>query len=574
MPDGDLRLADLHPAEPSRRTLAASYAAIGAMLDRDDRTGALAAWDALRREHAEWAALAQIRFFQDTEDADAIRLRALADNLDPVVKGYDTAIKTRLLDGDRAMLRGEVGPHVVALWEADRRTFADAVADRLEEEQSLAARYTAVTSAARITVEGTTVNLSGIDPFAESLDRDVRHRTARARWDFFAAASAEIDGIFDRMVSIRTGIARELGDADFVALAYRRMRRLDYGPEEVARYRDEIVSHVVPLLSALVAERRAEEGWECFHAWDRPLLDPLGNPRPIGTPDTLLDAGDTMFGRMDDRIADLYRRMRAGGFLDLLTRPTKAPGGFCEAFPTTGMPFIFANFNGTHHDIDVLTHEMGHAIQAHESRILPTIDTLSPTMEAAEINSMALELLTAPHAELLVGDAAADRYRRGQLVTFLDLMAHCALGDHFQHEIYAHPDLSPSERHAVWKRLERRYTPWMDWGDVAYPAMGGSWQATLHFFLVPFYLIDYALAACCALQFWAAAREDRAGTLDTYMALAAQGGSAPFGTLVRTAGLASPFEPGVLAGIVREVERALAVGQKARSFAPGTPSKA
>ncbi len=558
MPDGDLRLVDLHPREPSRETLRARYTAIDALLDGDDRPAALAAWDALRREHAEWAVLAQIRFFQDTESADAIRSRALADSLDPVVKGFDTAIKARLLDEDRASLLRLVGPHVVALWETDRGTFTEAVADRLEEEQALAARYTAVTAAARITVEGETVNLSGLDPFSESLDRGVRHRAARAKWGFFAAASAELDDVFDRMVSIRTGIARALGDRDFVALAYRRMRRLDYGPDDVARYRDEIVSHVVPLLSALVEKRRGEEGWERFHAWDWPLLDPLGNPKPVGTPETLLDAGATMFARMDDRIAALYGRMREGGFLDLLNRPTKAPGGFCEAFPVAGVPFIFANFNGTHHDIDVLTHEMGHAIQAHESRALPTIDTLSPTMEAAEINSMALELLTAPHAELLVGESAADRYRRGQLVTFLGLMAQCALGDHFQHEVYAHPELSAAERHAVWRRLERRYAPWTDWGDVAYPATGGAWQATLHFFLVPFYLIDYALAASCALQFWAGARNDRTGALERYMALAARGGSAPFGALVREAGLRSPFEPGVLAGLVRDVERALA----------------
>ncbi len=558
MPNGDLRLADLRFPEPTPDTIALRYDAVVSLLDRGARADALAAWDALRREHAAWATLARIRFQQDTTDDEAKRVRALSDSLDPVVRGHDTAIKARLLDGDRAGLEREVGTHLVRLWEADRGSFAPVVADRLEREQNLAARYQEVTAAARLTIEGETVNLSGVAPFAESLDREVRHRAARAKWAFFATAGDELDRIFDEMVALRHGVARALGDRDFVALAYRRMRRLDYGPADVARYRDEIATHVVPLLARRMEQRRRDNGWARSHAWDEPLIDPLGNPKPVGGEEALVAAGQTMFERMDARIAALYRHMNAGGFLDLATRPSKAPGGFCETFATHGMPFIFANFNGTSDDIDVLTHEVGHAVQMFESRGQPGIDLLEPTAEAAEINSMALELLTAPHAALLVGPDAAERFRRVQLTNFLRIMTGCALGDHFQHEVYARPEASPAERHAIWKRLEARYTPWMDWGDIAHPAKGGSWQSTLHFYVVPFYMIDYALAACCALQFWLRARDDRQGALDAYMALAGRGGSASFGELVRSAGLASPFELGVLADCVREVERALA----------------
>ena len=83
------------------------------------------------------------------------------------------------------------------------------------------------------------------------------------------------------------------------------------------------------------------------------------------------------------------------------------------------MPFIFANFNGTHHDIGVFTHEMGHAFQCWESRHLPGIDLLWPTMESAEIHSMGLEFLSHPHIALLVGEDAAERFRRMHLITSL-----------------------------------------------------------------------------------------------------------------------------------------------------------
>jgi M3 family oligoendopeptidase len=250
--------------------------------------------------------------------------------------------------------------------------------------------------------------------------------------------------------------------------------------------------------------------------------------------------------------------MNEGGFLDLKTRPSKAPGGFCDVFPTVGMPVIFANFNGTHEDISVFTHEMGHALQGYESRNIGNIDTLWPTIEVCEIHSMSLEMLTYPQMGLLVGDDAVARYQKMHLESFLRLLVDCALGDHFQHEVYANPDATPAERHAMFRALERRYMPWRDYGDIAYAETGATWQHVLHYFLVPFYYIDYALACCCALQFWVAARHDPKQALERYFALCAKGGSASFLKLLESAALASPFDPGVLSGVVKEAEAILA----------------
>ena len=152
--------------------------------------------------------------------------------------------------------------------------------------------------------------------------------------------------------------------------------------------------------------------------------------------------------------------MRAGGFLDLKNRPGKAGGGFCTSFPTVGAPYIFANFNGTHHDIGVFTHEMGHAFQNWQSRDQPGVDYLWPTMEAAEIHSMGLEFLTYPVIDRLVGQGEADRFRRMHLIGALAFLPYGVCVDHFQHEVYANPDATPAERHAMWQRLERIYMPW------------------------------------------------------------------------------------------------------------------
>lgn len=548
-----LRFAEISAPRPDKESLAAAHAAIATMLDAGDRAGALTRWDQARREYETWSALVHLTFAQDTTDKDAVAAREYADALAPEAATHETALKRRLLeDPDRAGLEALAGAHAVALWQTDITTFDPAIAAESEEESRLGARYTALLAGAKLSVHGQEVNLSGLAPFAEDRDRALRHEAEAARWSFFATHGEELDSIYDGLVKLRTTMARKLGDATFTPLAYRRMRRLDYGAADVARYREAVAAHVTPLVARILEQRRARQGWDRLMFWDEALIDPAGNPKPIGGHDTLVAAAQEMFARMDPRLAAFYAMMRDGGFLDLKNRPGKAGGGFCTAFPSVGAPFIFANFNGTHHDIGVFTHEMGHAFQCWESRALPGVDYLWPTMEAAEIHSMGLEYLTHPQMGLLVGDAAADRYRAMHLISALAFLPYGVCVDHFQHEVYANPDATPAERHAMWQRLERLYMPWTDYGDLAYPAMGGRWQAKGHIYNAPFYYIDYTLALCVALQFWVWSRRDPRAALDAYVALCGRGGSMPFQGLVASAGLTSPFAPGALEAAVAE----------------------
>jgi M3 family oligoendopeptidase len=553
-----IHLSDITAPAPSPDSLAAEHAAIDALLDNGQLQAALAQWDQQRRDYATWVALAQLRFQQDTADETAKAVRERADELGPVATGHEIAIKRRLLDSaDRKALEAAVTPQVVRLWEADVTTFDPIIAARLEEENKLTAAYTELTASARLQIRGQEVNLSGLQPFAENLDREIRREAAQAEWQFFQQNGEKLDGIYGQLVQLRTSMAGDLGYENFIELGYKRMRRTDYDAADVARYRDEIVRTVVPLLSRLMERRRRSQGWDTLYAWDEPLIDPKGNPAPQGDHDTLVAAGQELFDRMDGRLGGFFKLMNEGGFLDLKTRPSKAPGGFCDAFPSVGMPVIFANFNGTYQDISVFTHEMGHALQVYESRNIGSLDTLWPTTEACEIHSMSLEMLSYPHMGLLVGDDAVERFQRMHLEGFLTLLVDCALGDHFQHEVYANPQATPAERHAIYRQLERRYLPWRNYGDIAYAEMGATWQRVLHYFLVPFYYIDYALACCCALQFWVAARRDPKAALERYLALCAKGGSASFLALLESADLASPFEPGVLSAVVKEAEAIL-----------------
>ena len=554
------RYGDITEPKPTQAGLAKAYEAIYAALDRGERTAALTEWDTLRRHYDTWSSLVHLRFAQDTTDATARADRDYADALSPEAADLEVALKRRLLaDKDRAEIAASVGEHALRMWDTDVTTFNPAIKPDLEEEARLSARYTELLASAKLEIAGQTVNLAGLGPFAENPDRSIRHEAERVRWGFFAANAEALDELYDQLVKLRHGMAVKLGFPSYTPLGYRRLRRVDYGPDEVARYREQVVQHVVPLVARLLEARRAENGWDRLRFWDEALVDPAGNPKPVGDHDTLVDAAQAMFDGMDPRLASFYRLMRDGGFMDLKNRPGKAGGGFCTSFPTQGVPFIFANFNGTHHDIGVFTHEMGHAFQNWESRDQPGVDYLWPTMEAAEVNSMGLEFLSHPAIGNLVGEAAADRFRRMHLIGALAFLPYGVCVDHFQHEVYANPDASPADRHAMWSRVEKLYMPWTDYGDLDFLTKGGRWQAKPHIYGSPFYYIDYTLAQCCAMQFWVKSRHDYKAAMEAFVQLCAQGGSAPFQDLVRAAGLVSPFDDGALRDVVREAAAVLGI---------------
>jgi M3 family oligoendopeptidase len=553
-----MRFDTITARRATRDALTADYQRINTELDAGDNAAAVRDWEQVRRELETWSALTSLRFEQNTEDTAAKAELDYRDELMPFATGLEIAFKRRLLALDKSVTEPLTGAHALRLWETDVTTFVPEIEADLADESKLVAKYTELMAAAQIDVGGAVVNLSGLAPYLQDTDRSVRERAERARWAYFEAHGGQFDRLYDELTRLRAGMATKLGFANYTELAYRRMRRVDYSAADVARYREAVLAHVVPLVARLIEDRRAQFGWDKVRAWDEHLIDPQGNVEPAGDEAFMRDGAQTMFEAMDPELAAFFETMNKGGYLDLDNRPAKAPGGFCTSFPTAGMPFIFANFTGTHGDIDVFTHEMGHAFQNYASRDQPGFDYLWPTMESAEIHSMSLEHLAYPHIDALVGAAEAARYRRMHLIQSLAFLPYGVLVDHFQHEVYAHPEATPAARHAMWKRLEAQYLPWRDYGDIAYGAKGGRWQAQPHIYGSPFYYIDYTLALCCALQFWVKSRHDYKAAMADYVALCRRGGAAPFQELVASAGLISPFAPGALEDVVREAASMLA----------------
>ena len=514
-------------------------------------------WDKLRREIETWSALVYLRFNQDTGNAEYKAEREYCDELSPRLTDLDVRIKRLLLaSSHRAALEQKFGKQAFALWEADIMAFDPKIEQHLVRENKLQAEYGELTAAAQVEFRGEKHNLSGIVKFREAADRRTRHDAEAVRWQWFADNRPVLDRIFDDLVKLRHEMACQLGHKDYIELGYKRMKRVDYSQADVEQFRAEVRQHLVPLGVELRQRQTKSLGVDKLMFWDDAVYDLAGNPAPKGDHDWMVERAQKMFDAMHPDLASFFRLMREAKLTDLKNRDRKSPGGFCTSFPMYGLPYIFANFNGTKHDVEVFTHEMGHAYQGYQSRHQPLIDYLWPTYESCEIHSMGLEFLTWPQMEqFFEGDA--DRFRRIHLTQGLLFIPYGVAVDHFQHLVYAKPDATPAERHAMWQEMERTYLPWRDYGDLPHLPSGGFWQFQRHIYLSPFYYIDYTLAQTCALQLWVRAQKDAKGTLDAYNALCARGGEAPFQDLAKSAGLVSPFQAGCLRDVAAQARKVL-----------------
>ncbi|HPG43935.1 MAG TPA: M3 family oligoendopeptidase, partial [Acholeplasmataceae bacterium] len=367
----------------------------------------------------------------------------------------------------------------------------------------------------------------------------------------FEDNEAQFDRIYDDMVKVRTKIAKELGYENFVQLGYDRFGRTDYNAKDVKAYRDQIYQDIVPLVTELTARKAKRLGIENPKSYDLALSFLSGNPTPKGDRAWQVNIAKNMYDEMSPETSKFFNFMLEKDLLDLDSKAGKQGGGYCTFIANYQAPFIFANFNGTSHDVDVLTHEAGHAFQVYSSKdLIP--EYRWPTMEAAEIHSMSMEFLAWPWiGNFFLEDT--DKYKFTHLAGAVSFLPYGVAVDEFQHEVYENPNMTPDERKQAWRRIEKKYLPFKDYGDDAFMEKGTYWFRQGHIFGSPFYYIDYTLAQVCAFQYWIKSQEDHAKALESYIKLCKLGGSKSFLGLVKAAELKNPFVNGTVKEIVKPI---------------------
>lgn len=498
-------------------------------------------WDRTRRKTLTWQHLVELQFNQDTSDPLRSERMKQCDRLSPQLIELDNSIKDLALHGPhREQLLSSFGSQVFELWKAECLAFAPAIKDHLVAEADLVADYNSLLSSARIGFHQQTWTLEGIDQFRFSHDRDLRHGSMQAKWEWLGQQGQQLDDQFAQLVRLRDTMAKTLGFGDYREMGYLKRCRIDYGPDDVESFRNQVRAHVIPFCQELLGERARKMGIDQVMFWDESVHSTRKPPAPGGDHRWILEHAGPMFTELCPQIGDFHAMMCQMDLFDLPNRPNKAGGGFCTDFPEHGIPYIFANLNSTADDVRVFIHEMGHAYQGFCSRNQPLYEYVWPTYETCEIHSMGLEFMAFPVVEHLI-PVDSDRYCREHVIDSFLFLPYAVAVDHFQHRVYETPSATPNERLAMWKEMERLYLPWRDYGDLPRLPEGGRWQLQRHIYMEPFYYIDYALALCCALQLWRGSRKNMPETLSRYQFLCDAGGTLPCQTLVSTAGLDSPF---------------------------------
>lgn len=501
----------------------------------------------LSEEYSTMGSLAYVRHTIDTRDEFYEAENDFYDENGPVVSDILNKINRSMLASKfRAELEEVFGSLLFINTEISVRCFSSGIVELAAEENRLQSEYQKLFASATVEWEGETLPLPMLGKYKQSPDREIRKKAFLKDAEFFDSHREEFDTLYDKLVKLRNNQARMLGYENFIQMGYDRLGRNCYGPAEVAAFRKQIKENIVPIVSALKAEQKKRIGVECLHLYDNEVMFKEGNVKPHGNSEEILQSGVQMYREMSPETAEFINFMSENELYDLLSKQGKAPGGYCTDFAKYKAPFIFSNFNGTSGDVDVLTHEAGHAFayyRASRKGILPSY--ISPTIEACEVHSMTMEFLTAPWHEKFF-EEETPRYEYSHAADALNFIPYGCMVDEFQHMMYENEELTPEERNKIWLELEAKYRPHLDLSDLPFYSRGGGWQRQLHIYLYPLYYIDYCMAQTVAFCFFAEALADREAAFQKYLAFVDGAGTMTFEQLVRTAGLKPPYEEGAL----------------------------
>lgn len=473
----------------------------------------------------------------------------------PMMKKYSKALVSSKW---RPQLEEAYGKLMFTKAENDIRNQSLLIIPDMIKENNICLEYRKLTSSCSVEYNGEQCNFYGLLKYMEDPDREIRKGAFEKFAGIYKEIAPKLDDIYDRLIKVRCRMAKKLGYPDYISYIYKQRERFDYTPEDVEKFRRQIREVVVPACEKIYKRQAERIGVDKIKCYDENYMFPEGNPTPSGTTEEKVALAREMYRELSPETGEFFDFMCDYQLFDLETKPNKDVGGYCTALPDYLAPFIFSNFNGTGADVDVLTHEAGHAFEGYTAaRSLPLTGMCFSTSEINEIHSMSMEHFTYPWMEKFFGDDA-DRRRYSHLTGALLTVPYLVSVDAFQHKVFENPGMSHDDRRKVWKEIEETYMPWRDYDGEEYMSSGGFWMQKLHIFLHPFYYVDYALAQMGAFEYYGMMKQDYKKAWEGYLNLCRSGGSRGYFDTLRFAGLSIPFEDGTVqkaAGhVIEEIE--------------------
>ena len=475
------------------------------------------------------------------------------DEITPLISKYANDYSKVLYESPfRSYLEDKISKVAFKNIELQNKSIDDKILPLMQEENALISKYDKLIASAKIPFNGEELNISLLRKYLTDKDRDTRKRAWKALSEYFLSVTDQIDDIYDQLVKNRTKQAKELGYDNYVELGYNRMMRNAYRRAEVENFRKQVKESFVPFVVKIQEERKEQIGVDELKYYDNDMFFKNGNPAPTGTPEEIMKAGQQMYAELSPETKEFFDFMIENELFDVLGRKTKKAGGYMDFLPKYKSPIIFANFNGTSGDVDVITHECGHAFQGYVTRNDEITEHNDLTMETAEIHSMSMEYFTYGWMDRFFGDRSED-YLKMHLQDSITFIPYGCMVDEFQHIVYDNPDMTPAERKNVWKELEKTYRPWLDFDGDEFFGEGGYWQRQGHIFWNPFYYIDYVLASVVAMQFKVWMDKDYKDAWNHYLQLCKLSAKNFYEEELAEVGLKSPFKDGTIDDLVKNM---------------------
>ena len=541
-----MKFSDMKYVRPDMEAMKAASEkaanAISTAASADEAAAAYLEWDKISGGYNTMYSLCYIRHTINTEDKFYSDENEFFDTSNPTFTEYGQAVSKALSESPfRKELEKRFGRVMFLNTDIFLKSFSPKIIPEMQEDNRLTTEYEKLIASAQIEFDGKTLTLSQLTPYKQSPDDSIRHKAWAAESGFYKEHADELDRIYDDLVRVRNAEAVKMGFADYVPLGYLNMCRSSYNALDVEKFREAVIKYIVPQADRLYREQAERLGvkYPLKYA-DTPVSYRDGNAVPKGSPEDILEAGRRFYRKLSPLTAEFFDFMMENELMDVLSRKGKAAGGYCTELTDFESPFIFANFNGTQGDVEVITHEAGHAFAAYVNRHKRPAENQLPTLESCEIHSMTMEFFGWESAEDFFGEGAA-KFCRKHLEDAIKFIPYGTMVDHFQHIVYNRPELTPEERINEWKKLTAVYMPWIDLDGSPFYGEGRAWQRQTHIYERPFYYIDYCLAQTVALEFWVIMQKDRKEAFERYMKLVSLGGEETFDGLVAAAGLDTPF---------------------------------
>jgi oligoendopeptidase F len=403
--------------------------------------------------------------------------------------------------------------------------------------------YQAVTGGLMVNIDGEEMTMPKAATFLQAINRATREKAWKAIAERRYLEIEKLDIIFNELRDLRHQEALNAGFDNFRDYMFAAMGRFDYSPADCFAFHEAVADTIVPILNEMAAHRKKALNLDSLRPWDqkvdvenRPALKPFKNGKD------LLDKTELCFEKIDPKLAEYIKIMRAMGHFDVESRKGKAPGGYNYPLEEIGVPFIFMNATDSVRDLVTMVHEGGHAIHSFEVRDMPINAFRNTTSEVAELASMSMELISMEHWDVFFeNENDLKRAKIEHLEDILSTLPWIATVDKFQHWMYENPNHSIEQRKEEWLKIYDLYadsvTNWESYEHFkAY-----IWQRQLHIFEVPFYYIEYGMAQLGAISVWKNYKADSKKGLEGYLNALKLGYTATIGEIYEAANVKFDF---------------------------------